>query len=133
MRSRERFTFDSSVPRVCSKASRNACTLLSDRPAEARLAELERRPEERLAVERLDEARLELDRLEAARLGFAALFDFAVVFGFAALLGFAAARLRVDVLDFFDPPELVATCFSSFGAATQGLSHVEQRLDRGVV
>jgi hypothetical protein len=81
---------------------------LSERPAEARLdaADLER-------VERLDDARLELARVAAALLGFAAvLFAFeAVLFALeAARLGFAAARLRPLALDFFEPPELVATC-----------------------
>jgi hypothetical protein len=70
---------------------------LSERPADARLelADVERRERlevERLADERLDEERLALDRVDAAR------------------LGLAPERLRLVEPDFFDPPELDATC-----------------------
>jgi len=78
-------TFDSSAVRLRSSASRNACTLLSERPAEAR-------PAERVLV-----LRALLARLEAARLGFALTF----------VAAFAVVRLRALPVD-FEPPDLVA-------------------------
>jgi hypothetical protein len=87
---------------------------LSERPAEARLV---RGAFEALALARVVALarvglfafeRLALARVEEARL---------VVLRF----GFAAARLRPVELDFFEPPELVATSFSSlWGPGTGG-------------
>jgi hypothetical protein len=90
---------------------------LSERPAEARLvlafARLGALAFARVvlfAFERLAPARVEEARLVVLR------------------FGFAAARLRPVELDFFEPPELVATSFSSLlGPGLRGLSHVENR------